>query len=371
MKGISIWILGFFTFLSVANVVNATIMWFGLGPTSDFTPYLLDSLIATIPVWVYTLISVLVMLAFLGGTAHMAVSELSVKDQVRALEEKTVSMQTSQEAQRRTLMDVQGRVLSLDENIDSTRNKLTEDIDSQGQALKESLEASNENQIKLIDGIQGRVTLFDETMNDFKKQLGKHTDAIKNIDAKVAEGVNAQMADLKDTIAKLESKNSKAITAVTKQSEEIDEIKQKLEKLETSIMMPKPMLSSTNNVEDVKGIGPNKKADLNNVGIISASDLIMADPKLVATALGSTEKTAEKMQGRAQLQMIPGMQEKDLTLLEELDIIDRKSLAMQDPIELGKKLNAVYKINLANGKVLESDKPTIEEVVSWVKHARS
>ena len=192
LKGISIWILGFFTFLSVANVVNATIMWFGLGPTSDFTPYLLDSLIATIPVWVYTLISVLVMLAFLGGTAHMAVSELSVKDQVRALEEKTVSMQTSQEAQRRTLMDVQGRVLSLDENIDSTRNKLTEDIDSQGQALKESLEASNENQIKLIDGIQGRVTLFDETMNDFKKQLGKHTDAIKNIDAKVAEGVNAQ-----------------------------------------------------------------------------------------------------------------------------------------------------------------------------------
>ena len=65
--------------------------------------------------------------------------------------------------------------------------------------MKESLEASNENQIKLIDGIQGRVTLFDETMNDFKKQLGKHTDAIKNIDAKVAEGVNAQMADLKDT----------------------------------------------------------------------------------------------------------------------------------------------------------------------------
>ena len=80
LKGIYIWILGFFSLLSAANVVNATIMWFNTGPTSTFKPYLLGSL--TIPVYVYALISILVTLAFLGGTSRMVVRELSVVDQV-------------------------------------------------------------------------------------------------------------------------------------------------------------------------------------------------------------------------------------------------------------------------------------------------
>jgi hypothetical protein len=68
--------------------------------------------------------------------------------------------------------------------------------------------------------------------------------------------------------------------------------------------------------------------------------------------------------------MVPGLNEKNLLLLEELDVIDRKSLAAQDPIELSKRINAVFKINLDKGKVLESDLPTIEEIDSWIKFAK-
>jgi predicted RecB family nuclease len=97
----------------------------------------------------------------------------------------------------------------------------------------------------------------------------------------------------------------------------------------------------------------------------------MADPKAVAEKTGASENTVGKLQGRAQLSLIPGMKDKDLTLLEELDITDRKSLAAQDPIELGKKMNAIFKVNLARGKVSEADKPTIEEIDSWVKFVKS
>jgi len=393
LKGKSIWILGFFTILSVANTVNSTIMWFAAGPTSTFTPYLLGSLTGPIPVYVYTLISVLALLAFLGVTAHRLISELSVLDEIKTI-------QSNQETQQRTLLNVQNKVGEVDESLDRTSSKLsieindqgeaiknkveagekliektgknlTEELNNQGEAIKQTVEAADQNQQKLIDALQGRMFLVDENIADFKKQLSDQTKLMKNMDTTIADSVNAQLNDVRETLTKLESRDAKTATAITKQKGEIEDIKKKIELIEASLIAPKAMLKSNNNVEDVKGIGPNKTEDLNKIGITSVSDLIMADPKVVASALGSSDKTAEKLQGRAQLQMIPGIEEKDLLMLEELDITDRKSLSSQDPIELGKKMNAIFKINLADGKVLEADKPTIDKIESWVKYTKS
>lgn len=393
MKGKSIWILGFFTILSVANVVNSTLMWFATGPESTFTPYLLGSLTGPIPVYVYTLISVLVLLAFLGVTVHRLISELSVLDEIRTI-------QSNQETQQRTLLNVQNKIGEVDESLDRTSSKLSteindqgeaikssveasgkliektgknlsEELNSQGEAIKQTVEAADQNQQKLIDALQGRMFLVDENIADFKKQLSDQTKLMKNMDTTIAESVNSQLTDVRESLAKLESREAKTATAITKQKAEIEEITKKIELLQTSLVAPKAMLQSGNNVEEVKGIGPNKTEDLNKIGITSVSDLIMADPKVVASALGSSDKTAEKLQGRAQLQMIPGIEEKDLLMLEELDITDRKTLSTQDPIELGKKMNAIFKINLANGKVLETDKPTIDKIESWVKYTKS
>jgi hypothetical protein len=375
-------------------------MWFATGPESTFRPFLIDSLTGAIPVYVYTLISVLVMLAFLGGTSHVAVSELSVKNQVEAIQEKTNTLETNQETQQRTLSIIQNDLYEVNKSIESTASNLSEELDSQkkeimknaeenekaiaqtnknlskqisnqGEAIMQSFEEGNQNQQKLIEGIQGRLFLFDDTLNDFKKQLGNQTELMKANDAQLAENVDSQLNNFKETLAKLESKNSKTATTIMKQRDEIDEIRNKLEQLEVALVAPKSMLNGNSKVEDVKGIGPIKTAELNDIGVQSVSDFIMADPKVIAEKLGFSEKTVEKLQGRAQLQMIPGIKEKDLLLLEELDITDRKSLAMQDPIELGKKVNAIFKVNLASGNVLETDKPTIEEVVSWVKHTKS
>ena len=211
----------------------------------------------------------------------------------------------------------------------------------------------------------------DESLNDVGKRLGEQTELMKTLDANSAKNVNSQLTVVKETLAKLELEDGKTVAAIEKQRKEINEIRKKLERLEALLVMPKPMLKSNSNVEDVKGIGPNKAAELKNIGITSASDLIMADPKVIADTMGSTEKTVEKLQGRAQLQMIPGIKEKDLLLLEDLDITDRKRLSSQDPIELGKKINAIFKVNLAKGKVVDTDRPTIEEVDSWIKFTKA
>ncbi len=288
----------------------------------------------------------------------------------KAIDDRTNKLQAGQESQNVVLMNVQSLVSEVDNNLDVTSKKLTKEFAAQGEAIKQAVEAGDQNQLKLIDGVQGRMLFVDESLNDIKKGLGEQSEFMKTIDANIAKNVNSQLTDVKDTVAKLKITDDKTAAAIAKQKDEINEIRQKLDRLEASLLTPKSMLKGSSNVEDVKGIGPNKAADLKNVGIISTSDFIMADPKVAAQSMGSTEKTVEKLQGRAQLQMIPGMKEKDLSLLEELDITDRNTLSAQDPINLGKKLNALFKEKLAQGKAVESDKPTIEEVVSWIKYAK-
>ena len=69
--------------------------------------------------------------------------------------------------------------------------------------------------------------------------------------------------------------------------------------------------------------------------------------------------------------MPPGIEETDLSLLEELDITDRASLSTQDPIDLGRKINAIFKEKLAKGKVEENARPSIEDIISWIKDAKN
>ena len=97
----------------------------------------------------------------------------------------------------------------------------------------------------------------------------------------------------------------------------------------------------------------------------------MTDPNVIADKTDMTEKTVEKLQGRAQLAMVPGVQEKDLVLLEEAEVMNRKDLANQDPIELGKKISGIAKVYLQEKKIEEAEIPTIEEVYAWIKAAKA
>jgi hypothetical protein len=386
LKGIYVWILGFFSVLAISNLVNATIMWFNLGPTGTFTPYLLGGLTGAIPVYVYLLISVLVTLAFLGATSHQVMSELLITEEVNALNEKANRLESGQQTQQKLLEGVQARVFLVDEGLErtrkefskglseqgeATRKEFSKGLSEQGEATRQSLESGQQTQQKMLESVQGRVFLLEESLKGVRKGLSEQAEVIKGVNMNLLDKLGPQLAEIENAVAKLEQRGNKTVVAITKQRAEIAEINLKMERLETELAKGKPLLTSQSNVEEVKGIGEAKTAELKEIGITNVGDLIMADPKVVAEKMGSSEKTAEKLQGRAQLSMLPGMKEKALFLLEELDIMDRKSLAEQDPIELSKKINAIFKVHVADGKVSEADKPTIEEIDSWVKFVRS
>jgi len=329
LKGMVVWILGFFSILATANVVNATIMWFQLSPWGTATLYLLG-LDYEIPVYVYMLIAIFATLALLGGTSHMLVSELSVADQIKTTNEKVNRLQAGHESQEKVLEAVQARVFLVDEGVERARKELLRGLVDQSDAIKLNLDANQQAQQKGLDVVQGRVFLLDQSMKSMEKEL----------------------------------------STVAKQKSEVNAIKGKLEQLE-ALVAPKPLMTSRSNVEDIKGIGPIIGAELREIGIETVGDLIMADPKAVTKKTGSSESTVAKWQGQAQLSLIPGLKEKDILLLEALDINDRKDLAKQDTIGLSKRLNTTFRVNLAKGKVSEADKPTIEEIDSWIKFVKA
>ena len=382
LKGVAIWIFGLFAFLAGANVINSVIMWFNIGPEATFNPYLLGSLTGAIPVYVYFLISLIVFVVFLGATSHKVVDDMSNTDQINAIVENVDRLEAGQQSQQKLLEGVQAKVFLVDEGLERTRKDFSKALAEQGESMAKSLDSGHQAQRKTLDSVQGQVFLLDESLKSIKKGLDAQADIVKGTNATLVDTFGPQLADMQATLAKQIGETESALaqvkrgekrtsTNIAKQQDQIAEITLKLEQLEGMLATPKPMLTSKSSIEDVKGIGPGKGTELKEMGITNAGELIMADTKALAGRMGSSEKTVEKLQGRAQLSMVPGLNEKNLLLLEELDVIDRKSLAAQDPIELSKRINAVFKINLDKGKVLESDLPTIEEIDSWIKFAKT
>jgi hypothetical protein len=381
LKGTTIWILALLSVLSGANVVNAVIMWFNLGPEGTFTPYMLGNFIGAIPVYVYLFVSALLTAVFLGGTSHRIVSELSYDDKINAIDEEVNRLESGLQFQHEILEGVQTRMFMVDESLEHTRKMFSMDLVKQGNALRQSFERSSKSQQKMLDGVQEQVFLIDKRLNNIRMGLKEQRGATKEIIGDFLESLGPQLAMIKKTVerqhremenafAQFEQKEKNSMATIMEQKNELAEIRLKLEKLETSIFEPKPLLESQSSVTDVKGIGHGKAAKLKEIGITNVGDFITADSKVVAGGIGSSEMTVEKLQGRAQLSMVPGVKEKHLLLLEGVNVRDRNSLSEQNPIELSRKINTIFEANVAKRKISPADKPTIEEIDSWVKFSR-
>jgi hypothetical protein len=381
LKGTAIWILALFSVLSGANVVNAVIMWFNLGPVGTLTPYLIGNFIGAIPVYLYLCVSVVLTAVFLSGASYRLVKELSYADQISAIDEEVNRLESALQFQHELLEGVQVRMFMVDESLEHSRKAFSMGLVEQGKALKQSFEGSLRAQQNMLDGVQEQVFLIDKKLNNIGEGLSEQRGATKEVIGDFLESFGPQLVVIKETVerqrgemenafAQFERKEKNSMATIAEQKNELAEIRLKLEKLERSIFEPEPLLGSQNNVMDVKGIGHGKAAKLKEIGITNVGEFITAESKVVAEGMGSSERTAEKLQGRAQLSMVPGVKKKYLFLLEGVNVRDRNSLSVQDPIELSKKINSVFEANVAKGRFSPVDKPTIEEVDSWVKFSR-
>jgi hypothetical protein len=372
VQGKTIGILGFLSFLSGLNAINAIFMSFDLGMEGTFQPYLIDSLTGGIPVYVYLFVSVLATFLFLEATSIKLVTELSNEALLNEINSKVNTIVSTQTLQQKVLESLQARVFLVDESVNSMRKEVAKAFTKQGEELKQV----QANLAKKFDSDLVSVK------GEMAKQINGQSEEIKKINKNLTNILNKNLADVKDELAgqlvrlagtmeSHERRNRKSEKLIQKQEEEIAEIKTKMELLEEESVAPKPLLTSQCKVEDVRGIGENTGNELREIGITDVGELVLTDPKLIADRIDMSEKTVEKLQGRAQLAMVPGIQEKDIILLEEADVNNRKELADQDPLELGIRINGISKIYVDEGKIAEAERPTIEEVYAWIKAAKA
>lgn len=154
-----------------------------------------------------------------------------------------------------------------------------------------------------------------------------------------------------------------------KQREQIGEIIERVERLEEDLL-PQPILTSRSKPEEIKGVGPRLGEELRNLGITKVADLLTADSRLVAEETRASRDAVQHFQAIAQLSIIPGISQDHAELLEEVGITTRTQLATQEPLRLSQKLETITKTYIEEGKLDESEKPTVEEIVSWIRRAK-
>ncbi len=376
LQGKAIWILGFFSFLSGLSAVNAIVLSVNLGMDGIWQPYLIGSLTGGIPVYVYLLASILATLVFLGATSSKVVSELSNKALLNEINTKAKNLENGQQLQQSLLESLKARVFLVDESLNAARKEISEKFSNQDKEIKQVYASLvNRFDTKLADAKNGIGKQLGDGLSEQAEMLKEfHASLVNRFDTKLADvkdGVTRRLAEIENTMKKHEKRNRNSAAAIVKQSSEIASIKLKIDRLEDALATPKPQLTSQSDPEKVRGIGPNTKDELRAMGITNVGEFILTDPKTIAEKTTISEKTAEKLQGVAQLSMVPGVKEKDIFLLEEVGVANRKELGNQDPIELGRKINETFKDLVEKGRISEAEKPKIEEIYTWIKFAKT
>jgi predicted flap endonuclease-1-like 5' DNA nuclease len=371
LRGKAIWALGFFTVLSGLNAITAIFLAINFGIEGTFEPYLVGSLTGSIPIYVYLISSIIATLAFLGGTSAKVVSELSNKELLNEINAKATNLESGQKLQQKVLESLQARVFLVDESLNRVRKEVAKAFTQQGEEIKQVQTNLVKRLTSEIAGVKGDMAKQIKAQNDEIQDINENLVNLftKNL-AEVKDDLSRQLVGIENTMAAHERRNKKLEKTFSKQEEEIGNVKLELERLEAEFISPKAQLTSDSKPEDVRGIGENTGNELREMGITSVGDLVLTDAAVIAERTEMSEKMVEKLQGRAQLAMVPGVGERDLVLLEEVGVMNRKELADQDPLELGRKINGVFDFCVEKGKISEAEKPTVEEIYSWVKFAQ-
>ncbi len=376
MRGKAIWILGFFSFLAGLNAIAAVILSINLGIESTFQPYLISSLTGGFPIYFYLIVSIIVTLIFIGATASKIVTELSNIPILNEINTKTNNLEQGQKLQQSDMKSLKGNVFLVANNLETTKKEVANSFTDQDNELK-AVQTSLTNKINKKSGeikteIENQLTEgFAEQAEMLKQFHTSITNRFTSESTTMRAEIENQLMQIDNAMKKQDQTTQKTAKNISKQKNEIIDIQTKLAKLENEFVRPEPQLTSQSNPEQVRGIGPTTMNELKEMGITTVGQLIMEDPKVIAEKTSTSQKTAQKLQGIAQLSMVPGITEKDIILLEDANITNRKELANQDPIELSMKINKVFNIQLEEGKIQEAEKPTIEKIYSWIKNAKT
>jgi predicted flap endonuclease-1-like 5' DNA nuclease len=374
-----VWILGFLTFLAGLNTLNAVVRWALEGRDWVFEPYLIGIFTGEMQVTTYFWASVIAMFLFLGLTAIIAYSKPPPDPAILG---RIVGIEEELATNRGLLESTQIGLYRRLEDNERAREELFNKINATLRDVREKTVGALEKQEKEIRKIREDLSpMIKADLADARKEMAsileKQGEAMQKVLLSAIEtnvsAIREEMLGLLEkhgeAIRKVERLSRRGAATIEKQMAELATLGTRLERLERELL-PKPRLTSQSSPEEIKGVGPRLGEELRSIGITNAGELITADPAIIAERTRVSPEMATRLQAKAQLLMVPGIDENDVELLEEAGITTRRELAEQDAIELSRKIGEIAKTYVEQGKISESEKPTIEEISSWIKLAK-
>ena len=369
MKGIAVWICGSLTFLAALNAFNAAMLWMYNSANFVVEPYLIGNIlsISGISVINYLWVSLAATFGFLGLTSVIAFRGPS---EYQTIFKMIREVQGDVTANRKEMEATKRGIHAKLELSDMTRQELFDTVNTSIDNVRKGTQKTYGDLLRAIQANLNNAR--EKTLVALEKQ-GKATkrDLVSIAQASIDTRKDMLSALQKQgrAIQRVWRSGQKGAAAIQKQSEELEDVTARLERLEMQVLPPQPRLTSQTNLEEMKGIGPRLAEELRSMGISNVGEFVTADPAIIAEKTRVTPEVATRMQSTAQLLMIPGIEENRAELLEKVGVTTRSELSRQDPIQLSRRIAENAKNNIESGSISDDNKPTIEEVTSWIKHA--
>ena len=349
-RGVAVWISGFLTFLAAINVVNAVMLWRLEGPYSTINPYLIGNWIGNMQVSTYLWASITATFVFLGLTSVIAYRKLPPDPAII-----------------RMLVKLGGHLAATKKTVETTQRDLYDGLENNKIAREQLFKKANANLENTRQEMLDALVKQEKTIQKVRK------DALSAIETNLSSFRGELLGKLDKqakAVQKVERMSKRNAKAVEKQTASLVDIRSKMEKIEAELTPPQPRLTSQNDLEEMKGIGSGLGKELRSIGLTNIGELIATEPTTIAEKTRPSQKIVERLQQKALLLMIPGINESDVKLLKEIGITSRRELADQDPILLSRRIEEVAKTYVEKGKISREEKPTIEEISSWIKNAK-
>ncbi len=330
-KALKVWILIVFAFLSMLGALHAWILWRLEGVsivtifyfTMEITTYFLTTLLIT-----FLFIGAICFAVFHSDSLELPLYQLG-RDLEFKLDAKSEDIKSSTDEALTKLglreFRLKESMKDLQKQLGELDAKLKESADSQGKAL--------ETAQKKLTEMERKIDRMDVAQKELPK-LDKRLEAMETLES--------NLKDIKETVEKLNS-------------------------------LPQPYLTSTNEIDVLEGrvLKPSTVRQLKQSGIEKVEDLLLKSPVEIAMTKTMSDGEAKSLQSVIQLMMIPGIQHQDAMLLLKSGVNSTQELALQDTLSLGARMAKTAGLYVQEGKIRENDKPTLEEIASWIKSAKT
>jgi hypothetical protein len=254
--------------------------------------------------------------------------------------------------------------------------QLKKDLEANLDAKSEDIKSSTDESLTKL-GL--REFQLKETMKDLQKKLGELDNKLNESmesQGKTLESTQKKLTEMEHKIDKIDNaqkelpKLEKKLQAIEAVEKDMKNIRENVEKLNS---IPQPYLASTNTIDVLEGkvLKPGTVRQLKQSGIQKVEDLLLKSPVELALTKTMSDGEAKSLQSAIQLLMIPGIQHEDAMLLLKSGVSSKQELALQDSFSLGARVARTAELYVQEGKIKESEKPTLEEISSWIRQAKT